>query len=53
MRTIRAVSQICDTHLMTQILTGPRCTNTSIYDDLRRVSCIYREIFYLEKIQNE
>lgn len=38
MNYARAVSQICDDHLMTQFLTGQRYTNTSIYDDLRKVS---------------
>lgn len=38
MKYARAVSQICDSHLMTQFLTGQRYTNNSIYDHLRKVS---------------
>lgn len=37
MNSVRSVSQICESHLMAQLMNGSRFTDTSIYDKLRKV----------------
>lgn len=53
MNTAKALSQICDSHLMTTILTGSRTTDTSIYGILRKVSENSTHIYWTSnRIQN-
>lgn len=36
--TVQSVSQVCDNHLMTQLIHGVNTADVQIYDELRKVS---------------
>lgn len=44
--TVQSVSQVCDNHLMSQLIHGMNTTDVQIYDELRKVCKHPTQIFH-------